>query len=165
MTVSERHISKTQLNVSVGFKLTVARFINSSLILVIININFATRWFDAGGLVYDASVLMILMAISEPIVYVLNPPGWIKKAKICYQMSKGEDCKLTQQEANTLCEGPMIDVANVLSQYFSMVATCIFFAPIIPMAIPLAFVGSILNYYAFKYMLLRVHKAPEMLAR
>lgn len=64
-----------------------------------------------------------------------------------------------------MCEGPQIDVANNLSRYFSLVATCIFFAPIIPMAIPLALIGSILNYYTFKYMLLRIHKTPEMLSR
>lgn len=46
-----------------------------------------------------------------------------------------------------------------------MIATCIFFAPIIPLAIPIALVGSILFYWSFKYMLLRVHKAPEMLNR
>ena len=33
------------------------------------------------------------------------------------------------------------------------------------MAIPVALVGSILYYWSFKYMLLRVHKAPEMLSR
>lgn len=56
-------------------------------------------------------------------------------------------------------------MANNLSQYFSLIATCIFFAPIIPLAIPIALVGSVLNYLVFKYMLLRKHKTPEMLAR
>ena len=72
---------------------------------------------------------------------------------------------MTQQEANQLCEGPTIDVANNLSQYFSMIATCIFFAPIIPLSIPIALVGSVFFYAVQKYELLRVHKQPEQLNR
>ena len=68
---------------------------------------------------------------------------------------------MTQHEANLLFEGPTIDVANHLSAYFSMIATCVFFAPIIPLAIPIAMVGSISYYLVMKYELLRVHKQPE----
>jgi hypothetical protein len=64
-----------------------------------------------------------------------------------------------------LHEGPQIDVANNLSQYFTLMATCFFYAPIIPLSIPIALVGSVLNYMAFKYMLLRRHKTPDMLSR
>lgn len=34
-----------------------------------------------------------------------------------------------------------------------------------PLALPCALVGSVLYYWAMKYMLLRVHVAPEMLSR
>jgi uncharacterized membrane protein YraQ (UPF0718 family) len=64
-----------------------------------------------------------------------------------------------------LYEGSEIDVANNLSQYFTLIATCFFYAPIIPLAIPICFVGSLLNYVIQKYMLLRKHKSPEMLTR
>lgn len=40
--------------------------------------------------------------------------------------------------------------------------TCIFYAPIIPQAIPLACIGIFLDYWVYKYMLLRRHKMPEM---
>ena len=40
--------------------------------------------------------------------------------------------------------------------------TCVFYSPIIPQAIPAALVGCFLNYWVFKYMLLRKHKMPEM---
>jgi hypothetical protein len=165
LTVKERHSSITRLNVSVGLKLTMARFINSSLLLLIINFNGATKWFDKAGLVYDATVLMMLMAVTDPILYFLNIPGIIKWLKIYREKSKGDDCTLTQQEGNLLHEGSEIDVANNLSQYFTLIATCFFYAPIIPFALPICFVGSLLNYYVQKYMLLRKHKTPEMLAR
>lgn len=146
LTVKERHSSITRLNISVGLKLTMARFINSSLLLLIINFDGATKWFDRAGLVYDATVLMLLMAVSDPILYLINIPGIVKSLKICLEKSKGEECKLTQQEANTLYEGPEVDVANNISGYFTLIATCFFYAPIIPMALPICFVGSLLNY-------------------
>lgn len=165
LTLKERHSSITRLNVSVGLKLTMARFINSSLLLVIINFEYATKWFDRAGLVYDATVLMLLMAVTDPILYFLNIPGIVKWFKILGEKSKGNDCKLTQQEANMLHEGSEIDVANNLSQYFTLIATCFFYGPIIPLAVPICLVGSLLNYNVQKYMLLRKHKTPEMLTR
>lgn len=56
-------------------------------------------------------------------------------------------------------------MANNISSYFSMIMTCFFFSPIIPLAIPIAFVGSFLHYISTKYMMLRRHKQPEMLSK
>lgn len=69
---------------------------------------------------------------------------------------------MTQREANALYEGSAVDAANNISNYMTLIMTCIFYCPIIPLAIPLAFVGSVFNYWAYKYMLLRKHKMPEM---
>ena len=77
---------------SVGFKLTVARFVNSSIILIVINYDRVTNWFNRAGLVYDATILMLLMAFSDPILYLINVPRIIKKIRIHYEMRKGDDC-------------------------------------------------------------------------
>jgi len=61
-----------------------------------------------------------------------------------------------------MCEGPTLDVSNIISKYFTLIMTCIFYSPIIPVAIPIAFGGSVMSYFTYKYMLLRVHKMPEM---
>jgi hypothetical protein len=42
LTMEEKHSSITRLNISVGLKLTLARFINSSLLLLIINFSNTT---------------------------------------------------------------------------------------------------------------------------
>ena len=55
-----------------------------------------------------------------------------------------------------------MDAANNISNYMVLIMTCIFYSPIIPAAIPLACVGSFVNYWVYKYMLLRKHKMPEM---
>ena len=164
VTARERHASTTALNISVAFKLTVGRFINSSILLVIIHSGHGGIWFEEGQLAAQASVLIILMALSNPIVYVIDPAGLIKKVQKYLEQRKGEDCKMTQREANALCEGTKLDVANNLSAYFAMILTCMFFSPIIPLAIPIACLGSFMHYYAYKYMILRKHKQPEMMS-
>ena len=105
------------------------------------------------------------MACSQPVFYALNIGGRMKKRKIeklKAQQEAGEDVVMTQSDANKLCEGPSIDIPNILSKYFVLIMTCIFYAPLIPAAIPIAMLGSISFYISYKYMLLRVNKMPEM---
>jgi cellulose synthase/poly-beta-1,6-N-acetylglucosamine synthase-like glycosyltransferase len=161
ITSGERHETQTKHNVSVAFKLLVARFLNSSLVLVLINTNPNT-WFRGGDLVYEASILIAIMAMQTPVLTIANPVKlirWYKKRKA---IAEGEECQLTQREANELCEGPPIDIANSISNYMNLICTCIFYSPIIPQAIPAALFGTVVNYWFSKYMLLRIHKMPEM---
>jgi membrane protein YdbS with pleckstrin-like domain len=79
------------MNVSVAFKLTMARFVNSSLVLLIVNGNPAT-WFKAGDLVYDAQILIIILAITAPIMEIINIPGIVRWIKIRSQKAKEDEC-------------------------------------------------------------------------
>ena len=160
-SMEEQHETLTKLNVSVAIKLTIARFLNSSVILVLTNPD-PKNWFKGGSLAYDATILIVIMAIQTPFLYLANPTQIKKSITIWREKGKGEESKLTQREANTLYEGTEIDAANNISNYMVLIMTCIFYSPIIPLAIPLAFVGSFFNYWVYKYMLLRKHKMPEM---
>ena len=152
----------TKLNVSVAIKLTIARFLNSSVVLVIANYD-ARFWFKDGSLVYDATVLIFFMAFLNPLLYIIDPWGCYKKRQISKAKAlPDEECKVTQREANQLHEFPIVDAANNISNYINLILTCIFYSPIIPLTIPIALIGSILNYWVYKYMLLRRHKMPEM---
>ena len=57
-----------------------------------------------------------------------------------------------------LYEGSPIDVENNLSNYINLILTCLFYSPLLPHAIPIAFIGSFLNYWVTKYMLVNYHK-------
>jgi hypothetical protein len=43
-----------------------------------------------------------------------------------------------------------------------MVMTCVFYAPLIPQAIPFALLSTFFGYWTLKYSLLRRYKMPEM---
>lgn len=64
-----------------------------------------------------------------------------------------------------LYEGSPVDPANNISNYMNLIMTCIFYSPIVPLAIPMALIGSFLNYWTYKYMLLRRHTMPNMFSR
>jgi len=93
-SMGEKHETQTKMNVSVAFKLTLARFINSSFVLVIVN-NLPTRWFDGGDLVYDAFILILILVVQQPIMEIFYIPGIIKWWKKRSEMAKADDCKLT----------------------------------------------------------------------
>lgn len=62
LSAIEEHSTLTNLNVSVAVKLTIARFLNSSLVLIFVNTT-PENWFKQGDLAYDATVLIALLAI------------------------------------------------------------------------------------------------------
>ena len=96
----EQHDTQTYMHVSVAIKLTICRFLNSTLVLVIVNNDPAT-WFNGGDLVYDATLLIGIMTFQTPLTQVSNIPGIVKWCKKRRQKNN-PDCKLTQREANEL---------------------------------------------------------------
>ena len=77
----ERHETITKINVSIAVKLTIARFLNTSVILLVTNKN-TKGWFGGASLAYDATLLITIMAFQTPILYALNIGGRLKKRKI-----------------------------------------------------------------------------------
>ena len=61
-----------------------------------------------------------------------------------------------------MCEGPLGDTADNISNFMVFIMTCMFYSPILPIAIPIALFGSILMYLSNKYALLRYVKMPDM---
>lgn len=55
-----------------------------------------------------------------------------------------------------------MDPANIMSNFANTVMTCLWFSPVIPLAIPLAAIFTFLDYWINKRMLLRKYKRPNM---
>ena len=90
------------MNISDAFKLTVLRFLNSAGVILIVNSD-STQWYNGANLVYDATVL-IMIIILNPLWQFINIFELVKFFRIKTEKSKGNDCELTQLEANELCE-------------------------------------------------------------
>lgn len=66
LTTFENQRTHTAFNLSVAVKLTLARFVNSAIVPVIINIK-SDKWFADGGLVFDVFTVMLMIAIIDTI--------------------------------------------------------------------------------------------------
>lgn len=99
LSAKERHETYTAYNLSVAFKLAVVRFVNTAIVPVVVN-SSSEKWFIDGGLVSDIFSIMISISFIDPIMYIVDPGNFIRKLKRWLQRSKGENCLLTQAEAN-----------------------------------------------------------------
>jgi hypothetical protein len=88
LTVFERHETRTAYNLSVAMKLVIARFVNTAIVPVIVNI-YSSRWFIDGGLVSDIFSIMISISFVDPIVQLMNIGGNIKRFKAWRELKKG----------------------------------------------------------------------------
>jgi len=52
-------------------------------------------------------------------------------------------------------------MANVFGNQANLLLTALFFHPLLPLSIPLAFVGTFMNYWATKYVFVKRMKRPE----
>jgi hypothetical protein len=163
LSEKERHETITAYNLSVAFKLTLARFINTAIVPVIVNIS-SEKWFKEGGLVSDIFSIMISLSFVDPIVAILNIGGIKQSIFKRYYKMQGKKCILTQAEANELCESPKIDMADQFSGAANLLLTAIFFHPLLPISIPIAMIGLLFNYWVSKYNFLRKISIPEQLS-
>jgi hypothetical protein len=58
-------------------------------------------------------------------------------------------------------EGTRLDMANEFANTANILLTAIYFHPLLPASIPIAFFGMICNYWASKYVFLRRMRVPE----
>lgn len=71
LSLQERHETYTDYNLSVAFKLTLARFVNSSIVPIVVNLD-SSRWFVDGGLVSDVFYIILSISFLDPILYVID---------------------------------------------------------------------------------------------
>ncbi len=94
LSIKEKHETYTAYNLSVAFKLTLVRFINTAIVPVVVNA-YSGRWFIEGGLVQDIFSIMISISFTDPILYVLDFGEVVRAVKKWYYINQGDKCLLT----------------------------------------------------------------------
>jgi len=166
----EHHHSYTIYHRSVATKLTIAQFINTAIV------PFVVKWLLYSG--DDNQDLYCLALIANDMTYVFLSNA-ILTPLLCYfdvfyllkiikrNKIKKDDTSmsLTQAEANALFEGPQMDIS---SRYASLVKTVWmagFYAPLLPICIPICAIGVIFGYMIDKYLLLRRYVVPQRMGK
>lgn len=71
LSIKEKHETYTGYNLSVAFKLTVVRFVNTAIVPTVVNA-LSDRWFCNGGLVSVYFSIMISMSLTTPLTYLFD---------------------------------------------------------------------------------------------
>ncbi|CAD8108585.1 unnamed protein product [Paramecium sonneborni] len=166
----ERHVTKTHQDTSMAEKLSYVQFINSCLLVIIINVigtyyqyskqdkhlfNLAVQ--QQGGIADDILYVSGTNALLVPLSAYFNIFYLIKKLK---QMRIEKNTDLNQIEANKLFEGPQVSFYDQYAYLCKTTWLTLFFAPIIPISILFGLIGLILYYWIQKYLLLRRNCKP-----
>lgn len=94
LSIKEQHETYTAYNLSVAFKLTLARFVNTSIVPIIVNVA-TNRWFVDGGLVSDFFYIMLSISFLDPILYYFDTSHYLRLLKRCVEKKKGEHSLMT----------------------------------------------------------------------
>jgi hypothetical protein len=159
----ERHETYTAYNLSVAFKLTLGRFINTSIVPIVVNLSI-NRWFVDGGLISDIFYIMLSISFLDPLLYLFDVFYLKRLISRFFARRSGTNSVLTQEDANNLWEGPPLDMANRFSNTANLFLTAVFFHPLLPVSIPIALCGYTFSYWIDKTLLLRRHKIPEQMS-
>ena len=128
----EKHETYSKYHLSVAVKLTIAMFINTGINPLFVNFG-KNNWFDSGGLMVDIFYNTMTISFISPLSYIWDPVYLMKMLKMRREMKKGEESKLTQRQANTLFEGPPLDMAQRYSNTMLLFCMAVFYAFPLPM--------------------------------
>ena len=93
----------------------------------------------------------------------INPVEMFRIRKRCC-LKANKDGKLvdfTQQEANKLFEGPTLIISSHISNCLALMISALIYLSVLPIGIPIAFMGLFLFYWNLKYLLLKNYKMPQ----
>lgn len=137
--------------------------INTALIPIVVTRDKSDEWFIPGGLATDMTYILIVNAILSPIINFVSPMHQLKRLKrTCVRRaSKKGVLIMNQMDVNVLYEGPQIDLAVRYANVIKTLIVTFFYAPLIPIGLPISFFGLLFEYVVTKYMLLRVYSRPK----
>ena len=160
-TEYEKHITNTSYNTSVAVKLTIALFLNSALVPLVVHWG---DFYSRHGLAEEVDYVMLANALFYPIAYILNPHWLVRWSCGRLELRKQQRCMLTQLEANKLLEGRHLDMPQRYASFMKTYLLTLVYAPMLPFAFLFGAIALFIQYWQDKIMLLRYMARPEILS-
>ena len=165
LTFIEKHISKTDHQLSFSIKLTIFTFANSGLVPLFSNY-IQNGWRENEILVNNMLMMFLINAFVTPFMWTFNFFYFYKKIQI-YLIERKENPDqhhhYIQKELNDLYELPTMDIFYKYSYIGKTLLMSFFYIPIFPLGVPISLVGFILAYFLEKFNFIHMYKRPEML--
>jgi hypothetical protein len=84
--------------------------------------------------------------------------------KVFRWLVRTEKMKVTQIEANEIWEGPLPEIPYKYAYILKTLWLTAFYAPLVPIVVPISVLGLGLNYMIEKYLYRYIYSAPNMLS-
>jgi len=169
---AERHFSYTNYHQSVAEKLIRAQFVNSTLIPICVNLlmHFIPGEEDQNlslvsvldGLATDMYYVFFSNAISTPLTLFFDPFFTLRAFRQASLEADNTAYLMTQHEVNSLFEYPQFDVSSKYAGNIKTMWMTAFFAPLLPVCIPMSLGGLFLKEIVDKFIFLKRNSAPPM---
>jgi hypothetical protein len=147
----EKHEKKTSMDTSIAEKLSFQYFINSSLIIFVINSQYDSLW-SYGGLVYLAAFFMVTNCLAKIFTCYVDV-FYIWKIITQWLYLKNRP-KMSQKTLNETFEYNEFDFASYTASILSAVYHCFFFASMVPIVGVANILTQIMEYYLHKYVII-----------
>lgn len=158
--MQQKHMTKTGRDVSLLAKLSL--FYLTCYCVIAMLVNWEARfWYTAGNLVSDIASLMIFNCITIPLYILFSCKLLIRNFMWDQRLNlEKPPATLTQSQFQTFFELPDMDQTRPFAKVILTFVMGFIFMPIWPYAILIAAAALFLEYWAFKYQLLRQSKRP-----
>ena len=160
----EHHATYTNYFVSVAQRLSLTTFVNTAITVLVTAYILEILWTE-GGLLTNVFIIFVIAVILGPLFSILNPFYYMRLYKRWRIKSQGKSCTLTQKQANLWFEGPAIDMAQCYAGVLKSLWLTAFYAPVLPIGLPISLIGLFLTYWTDKYLLLNRYVKPLELGK
>jgi hypothetical protein len=161
----EKPETTTDRNIGTIWRSTISVFINSVLVLIVVNVIFKKddlqkSMFTNVG-VYNDLLFQLILAVIEAAVSFAEPSIPLNWLKAWWDRRKGTDSTIPQYEVNTYYEGAVFNFPRRFGKYLTLMMITFFLIRIFPYAPFIAALIAVVFYWSDKLFLLRLAKIPE----
>eukprot|EP00434_Breviolum_minutum_P013045 symbB.v1.2.011493.t1/scaffold768.1/size164025/6 len=158
--MQQKHMTKTGRDVSLLAKLSLFYLTCYCVIAMLVNWD-PKFWYTTGNLISDIASLMTFNCITIPLYILFSCKLFIRNRMRDHRLDlENPPPTLTQNQFQTFFELPDMDQTRPFAKVILTFVMGFVFMPIWPYAILIAAAALFLEYWAFKYQLLRQSKRP-----
>ncbi|KAL4475818.1 hypothetical protein ABPG72_011379 [Tetrahymena utriculariae] len=172
LTVLVRQVAKfkkfqtrTYYNLSFDFFLSLAQFINATLVPFIVSfiVKESTNYqllYGASGLIPNQNTTFMVNSFLPILFFFLDFEYILKKLLRRNEEKKNQNSILTQQELLDLYEQPQFTIESEYSQVMNTLLMTLFYATPLPICVLWPIAGIVIQYLIAKYNLIKRRSAP-----
>lgn len=163
LTNQEKHDTLTHKNKSLFLKVVIVQFLNTCLMVTFLHILLVSPDHQvaiSGGILNDVWFILLNDITLTPFMEWFDIGYYFKKFSQCRLKRNYKTSSLTQEEANKVFEGTVMDPSITYAKITKLILTSLFFLPLIPYSVVTCTIALFLNYWILKMRLLRTAVRP-----